>query len=64
MTKQFTFSLAPAKRILWIATTVAVFLGVTSTDDFGHPHVFIDYSIAVMFNDDGLAALKLQKFLG
>ncbi len=58
--KQFTFSLAPAKRILWIATTVAVFLGVTSTDNFGHPHVFIDYSIAVMFNEDGLAALKFH----
>ena len=58
--KQFTFKLASAKRILLIATTVALFLCAISTDNFAHPHVFIDYSIAVMFDDDGLAALKFH----
>ncbi|MGC8604146.1 MAG: DUF1007 family protein [Desulfomonilaceae bacterium] len=60
MAKQFTFRFASAKRILWIVVTALIFLECAFTDSFAHPHVFIDYSISVMFNDEGLAALKFH----
>lgn len=55
-----TSSLRDRQGLLWIIATAFTSILVTATCSLSHPHVFIDYSVTVMFNEDGLADLKIR----